>query len=321
MRLPLAELHLHLEGAIRASTAAELADRHGLPVPPQGPFDGLGAFVTAYERARDLVGSLDDLRRVARELVEDAAAQGVVWSEVHVVPPTYAGRLGPDEAVLEAVLDGFAAGTTEESSAGVIVGVNRGLPPPSAERSLALALAYRDAGVVGFGLAGDEANHRAELFADVFARAREAGLPAVPHGGEGAGADSVRACVEVLGAHRVNHGIRAAEDPGLLRELAERQVCLDVCPSSNVALRITPSTAEHPLPELLSAGVPVTLNSDCPLFCDTSAVREYELARDRFGLDRAALARIAETSLRFSSCPAERRERALAGVARWAAAA
>ncbi|MGZ4722038.1 hypothetical protein [Oryzihumus sp.] len=86
LALPKAELHLHLEGAIRADTAAELAARHGVPAPPTGPFAGLGDFVVAYERARDLIGSLEDLHRVARELVEDAAAQGVVWTEVHLIP-------------------------------------------------------------------------------------------------------------------------------------------------------------------------------------------------------------------------------------------
>ncbi|MEV1171733.1 adenosine deaminase [Nonomuraea sp. NPDC049784] len=315
--LPKAELHLHLEGAIRPSTAAELADRYGLPAPPGGPFNGLSEFVVAYERARDLIGSLDDLHRVARELVEDAAAQGVVWTEVHVIPPTYAGRLGPAEGVLEAVLDGLRSGSSAASGAGVIVGVNRGLPLDQAERSLALAVAYRDQGVVGFGLAGDEARFPAAAFAGVFTHARDAGLAAVPHGGEGAGADSVRACVEMLGARRVNHGIRAVEDPALVAELAERQVCLDVCPSSNIELQVSPSLAEHPLPALMDAGVPVTVNSDCPLFCGSTLVEEYDLVRRWLDLDVAALAHIAETSLRFSSCPVDRLEQAMADLARW----
>ncbi|MFG1709430.1 adenosine deaminase [Nonomuraea sp. M3C6] len=317
LALPKAELHLHLEGAIHPSTAAELADRYGLPVPSCGPYNGLSEFVVAYEGARDLIGSLDDLHRVACELVHRAAAQGVVWSEVHVIPPTYAGRLGPAEGVLEAVLDGLRAGSSAASGAGVIVGVNRGLPLEQAERSLALALAYRDQGVVGFGLAGDEARFPAVAFADVFARARDAGLAAVPHGGEGAGAESVRACVEVLGARRVNHGIRAVEDQALIEELAERQVCLDVCLSSNVALQVTPSLAEHPLPVLMAAGVPVTVNSDCPLFCGSTLVEEYDLVRRWLDLDAGALADIAETSLRFSSCPGDRLDRAMADLARW----
>ncbi|MEU6572713.1 adenosine deaminase [Streptomyces sp. NPDC046805] len=318
--LPKAELHLHLEASMRPGTAAELADRHGRPMPPTGPFTGLGEFVHAYERARDLVGTLDDLHRIARELVEEAAAQGVVWTEVHVFPPTYAGRLGPDEAVLEAVLEGLRAGSAAvggASAAGVVLGVNRGLPMAAAERSLALAIRYRDAGVVALGLAGDEANHPAERFTDVFARARYAGLAAVPHGGEGAGAPSVRACVEALGAHRISHGVRAVEDPHLLTELAERQICLDVCPTSNVQLSVVPSPARHPLPQLLAAGIPVSINSDGPLFTGSSLLQEYDLVRTHFTLDAPSVATLAETSLRFSRCPADRRSRALSALHAW----
>ncbi|WP_232668405.1 adenosine deaminase [Pseudonocardia sp. TRM90224] len=317
MTLPKAELHLHFEGAIRAATAAELADRSGRQWSPTSTYPDLAAFVRTYESARDLVETLDDLRRIARELVEDAAAQGVVWSEVHLVPPTYGGRLGHDEAVLEAVLDGFAAGSGPASAAGVIIGVNRGLPLEAAGRSLRLATAYADAGVVGLGLAGDEAGFPAALFTDVFARARDAGLRALPHAGEGAGPGSVRACVEELGAARINHGVRAIEDPGLVELLAERAICLDVCPSSNIALSVYSSMAEHPLPRLLAAGVPVSLGSDCPLFVGRTVVDEYRLAIEHFGLGPADVARIAHTSLTASSCPPDRRDTALAALSRW----
>jgi adenosine deaminase len=317
--LPKAELHLHLEGAIRPSTAAELSERYGLPSPRTGSFANLAEFVEAYEAARDLVGDLDDLQRISRELVQDAAARGVVWSEVHVVPPTYAGRIGPDEAVLEAVLDGFAAGSGTGSAAGVILGVNRGLPMEAAERSLRLAVRYADAGVVGLGLAGDEAGHPATLFTDLFARARDAGLHALPHGGEAAGPESVRACVEALGATRINHGVRAAEDAAVVELLAQRQVCLDVCPSSNIALSVYRSAAEHPLPRLLAAGVPVSLGSDCPLFVGATVLDEYQLAIERFGLDRDAVARIARASVTFSSCPPDRCDAALDALAAWQA--
>lgn len=313
--LPKAELHLHLEGAIRPATAAELGERYGLPVPGPRRYADLAEFVGAYESARDLVGSLDDLHRISRELVLDAAARGVVWTEVHVVPPTYAGRLGPDEAVLEAVLDGLAtSATAATSAAGVILGVNRGLPLAAARRSLELAVTYADAGVVGLGLAGDEAGYPAELFADVFRAARDAGLRALPHGGEGAGAASVRGCVTALGASRVNHGVRAVEDPAVLELLVERGVTLDVCPSSNVALRVHPTYDEHPLPRLLAAGVAVTLNSDCPLFVGADINDEYRRAADRFGLTPADLSAIARTSLTASSCPADRRAPALAAL-------
>ena len=315
--LPKAELHLHLEGAIRPGTARELADRSGLPMPRTGRFADLSEFVVAYEQARDLIGSLDDLRRVAAELLTTARENGVTWTEVHLIPPTYAGRLGPEEAVVEAVLDGLASAASADAAAGLIIGVNRMLPLEAAERSLSLALTYRDRGVVGLGLAADEARFPAWLFASVFRRAAEVGLPAVPHAGEGAGADSVRVCVEQLGARRINHGVRAVEDPSVVGLLVERGVSLDVCPTSNVALGVVPSLEEHPLPALIASGVPVSLNTDCPLFLDTTTVDEYALASAAFGLDRAALAGIAETSLRSSSAPAERRSAALAALDEW----
>lgn len=320
--LPKAELHMHLESSIRGTTAAELAERAGQPGPRHGPFRDLSEFVVEYEVARDLVSSLDDLHRVARELVEDAAAMGVVWSEVHLIPPSYAGRLGDDEGVLEAVLDGFGWGrmiTGQTPEAGVILGINRGLPMEAAERSLDLATKYADRGVVGLGLAGDEAHHPAQDFQSLFARARVAGLLALPHGGEGAGAQSVRSCVEDLGASRVCHGVRAVEDPAVLELLEASGVALDVCPSSNVSLRVAPSLVEHQLPRLLAAGVRVTLNSDGPLFSGATVNDEYRLAAEVHGLDEQTLARIARTSIEVSSCPSPRREQALEAIDAWPA--
>ena len=317
--LPKAELHLHLEGAIRPSTAAELADRAGLPLPGRGPFADLAEFVAAYEAARDLVRSLDDLRRIARELVQDAASAGVVWTEVHLVPPTYAGRLGPAESILEAVIDGLRAGSSADAGAAVIVGINRGLPMAAAEESLRLALTYAGRGVVGLGLAGDEAHHPASAFAAVFSRTKDAGLRSVPHGGEGAGAESVRACVEELSADRVCHGVRAMEDPSLIELLAERKVCLDVAPTSNVALGVSASWERHALSALLASGVPVSLNSDCPLFFGASINDEYQHAGTELGFGRSELAAVAESSLVFSSCPAELLQPALDRVRAWSA--
>lgn len=318
--LPKAELHLHLEGAMRYSTATELSERYGLPMPPSGSFPDLTRFTVAYERARELIGDLDDLRRVAREVVLDAHAQGVVWTEVHFFPATYAGRLGPDEAVLDAVLDGLATGAKDvdnESAAAVLLGINRSFPIEAAERTVELAGAYQRRGVVGLGLAGDEVNFPAEPFADVFVRAAALGLRAYPHAGEGAGADSVQVCVESLGARRVNHGIRAVEDEDLLKHLVERDICLDVCPTSNLALNVVPSLAEHPLPKLLEAGVPVSINSDVPLFVQTSLLQEYELLMRELGFSTSQLAQIAESSLRHSSCPSNRLTAALASLEQW----
>ncbi|SES31961.1 adenosine deaminase [Pedococcus cremeus] len=322
--LPKAELHMHFESSLRPATASYWATRYGLPLPQEGPFQGLSDFVVAYEGARDLVRSLGDVRRAASELVRDAAAQGVVWSEVHLIPPTYAGRLGPEEGIVEAVLSGFADGSSQAaaegarpSAAGLIIGINRGLGLEAAERSLALAMRYAGEGVVGLGLAGDEARFSASPFADVFRRGREAGLSALPHGGEGAGAESVRTCVEDLGATRICHGVRAVEDPTVVALLRERGVSLDVCPHSNVSLRVSPSLEQHQLIGLLEAKVKVTLNSDGPLFSGATVNEEYEAAHMKMGIRPDGLARIARTSIEVSACPSPLRQEALRGVEEW----
>ena len=312
---------MHLESSIRTTTAAEFAERARKVGPRAGPFRDLSEFVVEYEVARDLVGSLEDLYRVARELVDDAAAMGVVWSEVHLIPPSYAGRLGHEDGVLEAVLDGFGwarTGPGQTPAAGVIVGINRGLPIEAAEQSLNLAMRYAGRGVVGLGLAGDEVNHPPQRFRGLFAAAREAGLLAVPHGGEGAGAENVRSCVEDLGAARVCHGVRAVEDPTVLDLLKASGVTLDLCPSSNVSLQVAPSLEEHQLPQLLAAGARVTLNSDGPLFSGATVNDEYRLAAEIHGLDDQALAQIARTSIEVSSCPSPSREQAVRAIDVWA---
>lgn len=301
--LPKAQLHLHLEAAMRASTARELAQRYGTPPPAMGPYAGLAGFVRDYETARDLLGTLEDVARVAAEVVADAAEQGIVWTEVHCVPFNYGDRLGPPEAVIEAVLDGLRRGSPAPR-AGVILAHNRAADPALAEQVLKLAIRYRDRGVVALGLVGDEAANPPEPYREVFLAAKEAGLLSVPHAGEAAGPASVRGAFRALAADRISHGVRAVEDPELLAELADSPVCLDVCPTSNAMLGACPTLADHQLPALLRAGVTVSLGSDGPLFFGVDVVAEYLNAHRVLGVPADALRAIAADSLRASAAPA-----------------
>jgi adenosine deaminase len=156
-----------------------------------------------------------------------------------------------------------------------------------------------------------------EPFAAAFAVARGAGLIAAPHGGEHAGSSSVRGALDALGARRIQHGVRAAEDPVLVARLADQGVTLDVCPRSNLQLGVFPSFDVHPLRALLEAGVPLSLNADNPLFVGAGILAEYELARDVFGLSDAALAHIARCSIRASGAPDALRSTALVGIDHW----
>ena len=169
---------------------------------------------------------------------------------------------------------------------GLVVAANRTEPPAEALALAQLAARYAGRGVVGFGLAGDEANGPAAPFTEAFAVARAAGLLSTPHAGEHAGPASVRAALDALGARRIQHGVRAVEDPDLVRRLADEGVCLDVCPTSNVQLGVVPSLEAHPLPALVQAGVAVSLNADDPVIFGSGLLDEYELAAARLRLRR-----------------------------------
>lgn len=304
--LPKAHLHVHLEGAVPPATLAEFAREQGAAPLDVGGYEDLTGFVSAYERARDLVPDLDGLRRVAREVAEEALAEGFVWLEVHFSPWSYRGRLGPEPLLLETVLDGLQEAQTDGTGAGVILGHNRAEPPSIADELVTLAARYAAHGVVGVGLVGDE-RHRGAPFAPAFARARDAGLASVPHAGEVGGPEAVWEALEMLGADRIGHGVRAIDDPELVETLASRQVCLDVCPTSNLRLGLFPDREAHPLERLVSAGVAVSLNSDDPTFFGQSALDEYVHAASA-GIDVEA---IADASLRSSCAP----DRVLAAAA------
>jgi aminodeoxyfutalosine deaminase len=188
-----------------------------------------------------------------------------------------------------------------------IVEIHRMLPEPDrsywADRILEEAIAGREAGVVALGLSGSEAGNPPEPFAPWFDRARAAGLHSVPHAGELAGPESVWGAVDALHAERIAHGVRAIEDPALVAHLAERGVVLDLCPTSNVALGVYPSLAEHPLRRLHESGVPVTVNSDDPTMFATTLDAEIAALSGPLGLDEAAAGEIVANALRYAFAP------------------
>jgi adenosine deaminase len=159
---------------------------------------------------------------------------------------------------------------------------------------------FAPAGSVGFGLGGPETGVPRPQFADVFGRARALGLASVPHAGETTGPQTIRDAIDDLGAVRIGHGIAAAQDPDLMAYLAEHDIALEVCPTSNVCTRAVASLAEHPFPALRAAGVPLTLNSDDPGMFDTTLNAEYHIAGTTFGLSHAQVADLAKAAVRYS---------------------
>jgi aminodeoxyfutalosine deaminase len=175
-------------------------------------------------------------------------------------------------------------------------------------------LDYRPAGLVSFGLGGREIGVSRAPFADVFARAKAAGLHSVPHAGETTGPETIWESLELLGAERIGHGTSAVRDARLLTQLAERRIPLEVCPTSNVRTRVVPDLASHPLPQMVEAGVVVTINSDDPSMFDTTLNREYEIAAELLGLDEVGVAGLAKNAVTASFLAAPRKALLLAEI-------
>jgi adenosine deaminase len=327
--LPKAHLHLHFTGAMRHSTMIELAGFHGIHLPPalteewppqlSGTDErGWFRFQRLYDTARSVLRRPADVHRLLRETAEDERREGSGWLEIQVDPSGYGNRFGGLSATIELVLDAAArASAATGVGIGVIIAANRTRHPLDARVLARLAAQYADQGVVGFGLSNDERRGAAGEFARAFRIAERAGLRLVPHGGELAGAPSVAACLNDLHADRVGHGVRAAEDPALVRRLAAEKITCEVCPVSNVALGVAASPAGVPLRLLVDAGVPVALGADDPLLFGRRLAAQYEMARSVHGFTDAELASLARTSVLSSTAPDSVRSRLLAGIDAW----
>ena len=329
--LPKAHLHLHFTGSLRPATLRELAVLHGVRLPdalrggepPQLTATderGWFRFQRLYDTARSVVRTEADIRRLLAEAAEDDRHEGSGWLEIQVDPTSYATWLGGLTPTVEIILDAARrASAATGVGIGVVIAANRTRHPLDARTLARLAARYAGAGVVGFGLSNDERRGRAEDFAPAFRIAARAGLISVPHGGELAGAASVAACLDGLGARRIGHGVRAVEAPDLLGRLAEHGTTLEVCPVSNVRLGVFPSPADVPLRVLREAGVPVALGADDPLLFGSRLVEQYDVARLDHGLADEELAELARCSVRASTAPDGIRSRLLAGIDAWLA--
>lgn len=316
--LPKAELHLHLLGAMRPATLDQLAAEAGLVAPDPRGFTTFAEFQKVFQAAFDVTQTQPrNLVRLVREVVTDADADGVVWVQPHFDPHVFP-HFGPPEQVLELVLE---AGREEGARLGVGFGLTmaaqRHRGTQAAEDLARFAGRYAGQGVHAFGLTGDEVAFPCEPFAEAFAIARGAGLTAAPHAGELSGPESVRAAIAALGAQRIAHGVRAADDPDVLSLLAERPVSLDVCLTSNRILGVVPDISQHPLPRLLAAGVRCSLGADDPLMFGAGLLDEYRTARTDLGLSDHQLAEVARTSIDTSDAPASLIHAATAGIDQW----
>jgi aminodeoxyfutalosine deaminase len=289
---PKIELHVHLEGTVRAQTLLEIAKRNDYPLPAD-TVEGLAElyrfrdfrrFIDVWILTTNALKKEEDYRQMVVDYAAEAASHGAVYLE---------GIFSPAERIRhgcswEDVFEGVCNGAEEALGRhGVEIrltpDIPRGFTQEEARATVEWSARYRERGVVGVGLGGLEAEFPPEPYAEVFALAKSLGLGSVPHAGEVAGAESVRGALEALQADRVRHGIRAEEDPGLVRELAGRGTVLDVCPLSNLRTGAVRSLEEHPLPRLVAAGVRCSISTDDPAMFDTDLSRDYEAATS-FGL-------------------------------------
>ncbi|MFF4317144.1 adenosine deaminase [Streptomyces sp. NPDC001568] len=327
--LPKAHLHLHFTGSMRPSTLLELADKYGVRLPealtsgepPQlraTDERGWFRFQRLYDTARSCLREPDDIRRLVREAAEEDVRDGSGWLEIQVDPTSYAPLLGGMIPAVEIILDAVDAASRETGlGMRVVIAANRMKHPLDARTLARLAVRYADRGIVGFGLSNDERRGMARDFDRAFAIAREGGLLAAPHGGELSGPSSVRDCLDDLHAARIGHGVRAAEDPRLLKRLADRQITCEVCPASNIALGVYQRPEDVPLRTLFEAGVPMALGADDPLLFGSRLAAQYEFARRHHGFTDAELAELARQSVRGSAAPDDVQAKLLDGIDHW----
>jgi adenosine deaminase len=289
--VPKAELHVHLEGTADPALISRLARRNQMHLPEgmladaqRFDWSDFLHFLQTYDLAASVIRTPQDYRDVTFEYLSACAAEGAIYVEL-IASPDHASAVGLSDAehfaaIAQGIDDARAAHGIE---ARIVATCLRNRGAEGAEDVARRVVAHRHPYVVGFNMAGDEAGFPPEPFRRAFAIAADGGLGCSVHAGEHAGPASVRGAMDLPGVTRISHGVRAAEDPALVAELAERGLVLEVCPGSNIALGVYTSYAQHPLRALHEAGVRVTLGSDDPPYFATSIGREYAIAQEHMG--------------------------------------
>jgi adenosine deaminase len=320
--LLLADCHLHFEGCLPASEVTRLAARAGHAVADTPVFETARravrdpeSFLLLYAEITRLFRRPEDYVAAALAVGESFARDGLAYAEVYVSPEIFQ-RMGLDPgACLEAIDAGFRESLEAHGVlCRILLDAVRHWGAESADRVLDVYERSRLPSIVGFGLGGDEKAVPAAAFAGVYLRARALGLRTSAHTGEWAGADAVRDVLDALRPDRLDHGIRAAEDPRLLERLAEEDTILCVSPTSNVRTGVVPAVGSHPLKRLLDAGVRVTLSADDPALFGTTTRSEYRLARETLGLGETDLRKLAGNAWHAAFCTKEERKRGLEGM-------
>jgi adenosine deaminase len=323
--LPVAELHLHIEGTLEPELLVRLAARNGVALPATDPaelraryrFDSLQAFLDLYYASLKVLQREQDFYDLAQAYLTRAAAAGVRRAEIFFDPQTHLGHGVPLAAVFGGLTAALADAEREHGvSSALILCFLRDQGPDAAAETLRAALPFRDQ-FIGVGLDSTEIGYPPALFTRVYQQAAAEGLRLVAHAGEEGGPDTVHEALDLLHVERVDHGVRSMEDPGLVAELRDRQTALTVCPLSNVALRVVDTLSDHVLPAMLEGGLLACVNSDDPAYFGGYVDDNLAAVRAAFGFDDAALATLARNSFDACFAPAADQARWKAEVDAW----
>jgi adenosine deaminase len=306
--LPKAELHVHIEGTLEPELAFQLAEKNRVKLPYGSveelrrayQFTNLQSFLDIYYAGADVLRDEEDFYLLTQAYLRRAYAQGVVHAEMFFDPQTHSVRGVPLAMVLGGIRGAMLQAEREHGmSSRLIMCFLRHLSADDAMRTLEDALPHKY-DIAAIGLDSSESGHPPAKFAEVFARARRAGWPAVAHAGEEGPASYIRDALDVLDAVRIDHGVRCQDDEALMQRLVDEQIPLTMCPLSNVKLRVFERMEQHNLKRLLERGIRVTVNSDDPAYFGGYILENYRAVEQALGLSRAQLKQLAENSIQGS---------------------
>jgi adenosine deaminase len=312
-KMPKVELHIHLEGSVRPETLLKLAKRHNI-VLPADDVDGLrkwytfrdfNHFIEIYMTISSCLRTTEDIELIAREFLIGQAEQNILYNEVTFTPfnQYLNNQLGFHEQI-DAVNRARAWAEKELSvRMGIIMDIPRIVPPKDGLTIADWMIERYGDGLIALGLGGPEVDNPPEKYRAAFERVRVAGIPCILHAGETVGPPSIWSAIRVADTKRIGHGVRAIEDPELVAYLRETQIPLEVCPTSNVCLKVYPSWEEHSLPQLLAQGLYVTINSDDPPMFNTTLTNEYLTGQQTFGWDAETIRQFVFNAVKVTLLP------------------
>ncbi|HEY2364644.1 MAG TPA: adenosine deaminase [Candidatus Angelobacter sp.] len=328
--LPKAELHLHLEGSVDPATLVELSRRYNTPLPTENnrydvagsgdvlteddvrrlySYKDFNGFLMAFKSVTERLRSPEDYELVTYRLMQKLRQQNVVHAEVYVSVGVIRWRGQPVEPIFEGMEHGRERGQRDFGVSLLwIFDAVRHFGPAAAAEVFDLAARLRERNVVGIGIGGDEARGPAEGFRDLYKKAADNGLRLTAHAGETTGPESVWGALNI-GAERIGHGLSAASDPELMEVMAQKQVPVEMCITSNLRTGACKEIQEHPVKKFFDEGLMITLNSDDPAMFQTSLNKEFEIAQQEFGFSEEHLRELARNSIEASFLPVEKKLR------------